>query len=252
MKRLLIGTITTLAFAQFSWASIIFDNFNVDEGHFGFDPNFSSTSVGDDDASIADYMTTGGPFEGAGYQQLTLIHDAGTTPLRIRHLSGGPPYNSTTGGAPTGNAGFSFTTSGGTDGWIGFYLRTTATGWQTSLNLDQPGNTGALMKGSTSVPIRADGQWHLYEWDLDNTAAWGSVPGIGGASTLVDATYTIDSVYFRDMDGTPGPTAVIDFDFVAKSDTGSIAALVPEPSTFALSLLGGFGLLIASRRRHTA
>ena len=100
------------------------------------------------------------------------------------------------------------------------------------------------------MPIISDGQWHLYEWDLDNTAAWGAVPGIGGASPLVNATYTIDSVYFRDLDGTPGPTATIDFDFVAKSDAGSIAALVPEPSTFALGLLGGLGLLIGALRRR--
>lgn len=235
-------------------AAIVFDDFNVTEGHFGYAPSFSATSVGEDATSTADRITTDSPFEGIGHQQLTLVHDATATALRIRHLSGGPAYNSANAGTIVGNAGFSFTTGAGVDGWIGFYLKTTATGFQTSLNLDGPAGSAADMDGSASVPIIGDGQWHLYEWDLDAASGWGAVPGIGGghAGAVLNGSHTIDSVYFRDLDGTPGPTAVIYFDFLAKSDAGSIAALVPvpEPGAFSLVAMGFAALLFVRKLRR--
>ena len=105
------------------------------------------------------------------------------------------------------------------------------------------------MDGSLSVPIIADGEWHLYEWDLDATTGWGAVAGIGGghSGAVAAGTHTIDSIYFRDLDGTPGPNAEIYLDFVAKSDSGSIATMVPEPGS--VTMLGlGLGALAVSRR----
>jgi hypothetical protein len=247
-----VSSVVFVAFAQAASAAIIFDNFNVDQGHFGYDPNFSSTSVGDDAACVATRITSDSldPF-GIGSQQLTLVHDVSATALRIRHVSGGPPYDSANAGTPVGNTGFSFTTGAGVDGFIGFYLKTTATGWQTSINLDGPGGTTAEMDGSPSVAIIADGQWHLYEFDLDALSGWGAVPGIGGghAGVVANGVHTIDSIYFRDLDGTPGPTADIFLDFVAKTDAGSVAALIPEPSALALTLFGAAALTGRLRRR---
>lgn len=219
--------------------SIIFDDFNIDEGHFGSGPSTSATSVGEDATSMIDRILTGN-LEGNGSQLLHLVHDATTTALRIRHLSGA--------GTPANN--LSFAVSALEDGFIGFYLKTTATGWETSINLDGPANSTAQMRGSTSIPIIADGEWHLYEWSLDS-ATWGSVPGVVNQTTgaLPDLTYTIDSIYFRDLDGTPGPTADIQMDFVAKSDSGSIGGLVPEPSAAMIVLLGGVSAVGLCRRR---
>src|SRR5215203_5456356 len=75
-------------------AEIVFDNFNVNEGHFGFSPTFSTTSIGEDPGSSADRATFPDAVEGPGHQAITLVHDATATALRIRHLSGGPPYTS--------------------------------------------------------------------------------------------------------------------------------------------------------------
>lgn len=250
MKCVPVTTAAFVLFAQAASASIVFDDFNTDEGHFGYAPSFASQSVGEDAASDAVRVTTDSldPF-GVGSQKLTLIHDGTATPLRIRHLSGGPAYNSVNAGTPVGNTGFSFTTGAGVDGFIGFYLKTTATGWQTSINLDGSGGTTAEMDGSPSVAIISDGQWHLYEFDLDALTGWGAVPGIGGGhgGALPDGSHTIDSIYFRDLDGTPGPTADIYLDFVAKTDSGSVAGLIPEPSSAALALFGAAGLI--GRRR---
>lgn len=232
-------------------AAIVFDDFNASEGHFGYDPNFAFQSVGDDPSSVADRVTTDNPLEGAGHQKLILVPDGSGTPFRTRHLSGKAPFGSADAGTPAGNIGFEFQITDGVDGFIGFYLKTTATGWEAMLNLDDASGAAAEMDGSTSLSIIPDGQWHLYEWDLDSTSDWGSVPGIadghGGALPL--GQHTIDSIYFRDMDGEAGPTAEIFLDFVAKSDSGSIAALVPEPSAIGMTLLGLCGLAARRTRR---
>jgi len=73
-----------------------------------------------------------------------------------------------------------------------------------------------------SRPIIADGQWHLYEWDLDRFGRWGGVPSIGGGHSGLpaDSSHTVDAIDFRDLDGTPGPTATFFLSFVAKSNAG--------------------------------
>jgi hypothetical protein len=239
-------------------ADLVFTDFNASEGKFGYAPTFSGTSVGEAASSTADRVTTDTPFEGAGHQKLVLNSDGTATLLRIRHLSGGPPNDTPNAGSPAGNVGFSFTTSGGMDGWIGYYLRTTVAGMETQLNLDGPANSGPQMRGSTPMPIIADGQWHLYEWNLD-ASVWGSVPGIVTHATgaLPNNTYTLDSIYFRDPSGTPSPSGTYFLDFVALNSDGSVALLVaPVPEAGAFAAMGLFGLISAGavwiRKRRAA
>jgi hypothetical protein len=62
-------------------------------------------------------------------------------------------------------------------------------------------------------------------------------------------SHTIDSLYFQNIPASStGAQHSIDVDFIAKSDSGSVATLVPEPG--ALSLLGLAGLALVSRRRR--
>lgn len=202
--------------------AVIIDDFNVGLGHFNQTISFSGTTVGEDGANSSNTrVTTNSPVEGVGHAKLVLAHDATTTPFRLRHVSGGA--------SPANNV--QITTTSGTDGWIGYYLKTTATGWETSLNFDGPGNTAAEMAGSTSIPVIGDGQWHLYEWNLDSITDWVGVPGIstGPGGALPDRVNTIDSIYLRDLDGSPGPTAEIFFDFVAWNPSGSVSNLLADP-----------------------
>lgn len=214
-------------------AAIIFDDFNVNNGHFAQDPNTSGSSLNDAASSTAGRVTTNSPFEGAGHQELVfnwedVPADAGTD-LRIRHLSGG--------GTPANNT--SFTTSAGTDGWIGFYLKTTTAGnWTAQIWLEGIANNGSVPK-----TIIGDGQWHLYEWNLDDHSGgangWGAVAGIvAGTAPVEDGSYTIDSVIFRD--GTTASTTMY-FDFLAKSDSGSIAGLLNTAPTVVNALYGPGG-----------
>lgn len=253
MKQILLGTCTLLTFSSLSWGSIIFDDFNADKGHFGFNPTFSSTTSHQLTTSTTSWDSTpGDAYEGTGALQIVANHDATASSSRIRFLSGGPPYDSAHGGAPSANT--AFTTTAGTDGYIGVYVKavTTASGWTVSINLDGSGNTAAEMDGSSKLSLNTDGQWHLYEWDLDSTTAWGAVTGIGGGhgTSLENKSHTIDSIYFYNTTAIPAnDVSTFYVDFVAKSDAGTIAALVPEPSTVALTFLGVAGLLVGRKRR---
>ncbi|MFN7140496.1 MAG: hypothetical protein ACK4UN_14255, partial [Limisphaerales bacterium] len=209
------GLSVTAAQAQ----SIIFDDFNVGLGRFGSAINASGTTIGLNAAESSNTrQTSPGVLEGAGMQRLVLTTN-GTATVRLRHLSGGA--------APANNA--SFTTTAEVDGRIGYYVKTTEAGWTTQINLDGPGNTAAEMRGSSPTAIPADGNWHLIEWDLDANV-WGSVPGIVTHATgaLPNGTYTIDSIYFMHTAAAGVPTtSTIYVDFVAKSASGSISALLP-------------------------
>jgi hypothetical protein len=243
LSHLLAVTAVLLLSAAGAKASIIFDDFNVNEGHFNLAPNFSSTT-NFTSASTADRITSDS-LEGAGSEQLLLVHSTATT-NRVRFLSGG--------GAPTANV--SFNTTAGTDGFIGYYYKvvgdlTKAVGTTLSLNLDGGTGTTAEADGATPKPINNDGAWHLVEWDLDATNQWGAITGIGGGhgGALIDTNHTIDSIYMQLNSASSGSTFSVLVDFVAKSDSGSIAALVPTPEPASIGLLlAGLPLLLRRRR----
>jgi hypothetical protein len=234
--------------AERSSAAIIFADFNVNEGTFNSAPNASGTTNFNTGAGQSAYdRTTTDSFEGAGSELLDLVHNTPAGANRARFLSGaGTPANNT-----------SFTTSAGTDGFIGYYYKVigdpaNAVGTTMSINLDGPGNTAAEYDGGTPKPINADGLWHLAEWNLDLPADWGVVTGIGGGhgvTGLPNVAHTIDSIYLQGNTSAVGAHFQILIDFVAKSDSGSIADLVPEPTSFALVGIALLGICGGTRRR---
>lgn len=205
-------------------AAIIFDDFNVNEGHFTSTPATGSGSSSTiDPSSTADRVTTDSPLEGAGHQKFVLVPKPVNLggAIRLRHLSGG--------GSAANNV--AFTTSAAEDGWIGVYIKTldatTDPNWTVQIYIE-----GASTNGSVPKTVIADGDWHLYEWDLDNTAGdadgWGPVGGIiAGVPTVTDGSHTIDSIIFRNPVGPASSTFFMDF--VAKSDSGSVEVVLMEP-----------------------
>jgi hypothetical protein len=235
---MLVACATLLAASQ-GRASVIFDDFNTNEGHFNQAPTFSGTS-NVSTASTANRVTTGS-FEGLGNEEVVAVMST-ANPARIRFVSGNGTMSNNT----------SFVTGPGTDGFIGFYYKTTTAGLKLQLNLDGdtvgdtgvPGTTSEV-DGSPIVTTIGDGLWHLAEFDLDAGTGWGAATGIGGGhgGVILDGTHTIDSVMISSI--TAGAT--ITFDFFAKSDSGTIANLVPEPAS--LAVLGLAGLAFLRRRR---
>jgi hypothetical protein len=221
-------------------APIIFDDFNTNEGHFNQNPTFSGTS-NVSSASTANRVTTGS-FEGLGNEEVVAVMST-VTPARIRFVSGS--------GTMANNV--SFTTGPGTDGFIGFYYKTSTAGLKLQLNLDgdtvgDTGTAGATseLDGSPVVTTIGDSLWHLAEFNLDATG-WGAATGLGGGhgGVVLDGTHTIDSLMISSITVS---NTTINFDFFAKSDSGTIADLVPEP--VALSAFAFAGLALMRRRRR--
>lgn len=234
------AAIVLLGWSSSAHASIIFDDFNTNEGHFNQAPNFSGTS-NVSSASTADRITTGA-FEGVGCEEVVAVLST-VNPARIRFVSG-------SGTMANNNI---FATSAGTDGFIGFYYKTSTAGLKLQLNLDgdtvgDTGTAGATseLDGSPVVTTIGDGAWHLAEFNLDASTGWGASTGLGGGhgGVVLDGNHSIDSIMISSI--TAGAT--IDFDFVAKSDSGTIAALVPEPAS--LSLFGVAAIAAFARRRR--
>jgi hypothetical protein len=227
--------------ANASAAIVAIDDFNVDEGHFALAPTFSGQTANLASTSTADRITTGN-FEGAGNQALVLNFTTEGATSRSRHLSGsGTPANNTT-----------FATSAGVDGWIGFAAKTTDPGWNVQLWIE-PSNVAPAATGSNGgIPknLIADGQWHIYEWNLDDNSGgadgWGTIAGIAtGVATVGDGNHTIDSIVFRNA-APVGATNSIFIDFVARNTDGRL----PEPAS--LGLAGLAALALAAARRRTA
>jgi hypothetical protein len=217
-----LGAIAVMLLAGGAQAApIIFDDFNINEGHFNLAPSFSGSNLNIAASSTADRDTTAGAsVEGLGFEHMVFNPTTAGSAARVRFLSGS--------GTPSSNTAFT-TSAGGVDGFIGFYLKTSTAGWTAQIALDGPLPD---LQGGVPKTIIADGEWHLYEWDLDAAAQWTSVASIGGNTTFEQGTQTIDSIVFRHT-AAPSSSA-IELDFVAKSDSGSIAPLVPEPGTLAL------------------
>lgn len=232
--RLAIFIAVVALFVPAVQAAIIFDDFNVNEGHFTSAPNLGSNS-NVKSTSTANRVTPGA-MEGAGFEQLVL--QVGTTnPARSQFLSGG--------GTRANNPHFTLTS--GTDGYIGFYARTSHSGVRLSVNLDDSSDTEAGLDGGVLKTVTADGQWHLYEWNLDRAADWIASAGFTGSDgVLQTGSRSIDSIYITNLT----VNTTIDIDFVAKSDSGSISGLVtPEPASLVL-LLAGSLLMRRSPFRH--
>ena len=239
-----IAVMATAGFtANASAAIMVLDDFNVNEGRFALAPTFSGSTAGLATTSTADRIITDS-FEGAGSQQLVFNDDtvaAGGT-SRVRFLSGG----GSPGGASGQPANTPIAVTAGTDGWIGFALKTTTPGWNVQMWLEGPENNGSFQK-----EVIADGQWHTYSWNLDDETGgvdgWqaAGVPGIvGGDIDVAIGNYTIDSILFRHT-AMPATSTIL-MDYVAVNTDGRI----PEPATLALAGMGLIGLCSVARRKN--
>ncbi|MEP0844049.1 MAG: hypothetical protein HRF43_15205 [Phycisphaerae bacterium] len=204
---------------------VVLDNFNTGLGHFDRAPTFSGSNRRVAGTSTSARVTTDGPLEGAGHLRLSFVVGAPAADnFRCRFVSGGA--------SPAGNV--PIITSGAQDGWIGFYLKTTQTNLTVSLWIEGPSNNFGSRKA-----IIPDGQWHLYEWNLDDNSGgpdgWGdSTNGIlTNSPTVADGSHTIDSIIFR-TDQLPDfaeglVMQPIYLDFVAVNPAGSVDLLINKP-----------------------
>lgn len=198
--------------------------------------------------------------EGASSQKLTINYDEASDladngvrdGFTVRHLSGvengrrlsnilsGTPINPA--GDPVGNLVLP------TEGTIGFWLLAEPlagdANLQVAITIDEweTNVADADLEQSTFINVIADGQWHSYQWSLDDDSLWS---GAFGSSNLGDGVLgqrmTVDSILLRGQSN-----AVIYLDNVFYSSVSAI----PEPSTTVCLLVLG-GAVVWRRRRNT-
>jgi hypothetical protein len=253
----LVAVAVSAGHASAQSTAIVFDDFNVDEGHFATSPGFSGSSTGfqktaaetvDPDPiapnpSTADLDTTtsADTFGTGGSQRLDIYDDLDQTTLepnggtaRVRNLSA-------IGNATLTTTNVRFQTSAEDDGWIGVAVKTLDPGWTVQLWMEvSPNSVDPAYNNNGGVPkdVIADGEWHMYQWDLEDTTGgpdgWGSVSGIIAGSTFVaDDFHTIDSIIFRQTDFSQVPIvdgvrkSTLWMDYVVKSATDPITLPTP-------------------------
>ena len=174
------------------------EDFEIDEGTFNIDPTASGSNLGIIDAT-AD-RDFGSFHSGAVSQRIDVTGDAGG--WMLRHTSG------------FGEG--SLNTPLTADGWIGFWLMTDTPGISVQLGLDDPlsADRGDLQ------PVIADGQWHLYQWDMDDPSQWEA--WAFGDGVITGPTLTMDSIFFHGAGN-----ATIFMDDVAYNNTASLIPFLP-------------------------
>jgi autotransporter-associated beta strand protein len=158
-------------------------DFETDEGYFPTAITFSGSNVNVAPTSTAD-RTTEDAHGGAASQRLT-INKAGAGTFLARHLSG----TGTGGGAPASNIEFPSV------GAVGFWLKTTARDVEIAPAVDDNTANTSTERGYFQNVI-ADGQWHFYEWMLNDPTHWDAWAGTGADGT-VESRFTLDSIQFR-------------------------------------------------------
>ena len=212
----------------------ILDDFEDSNGRFRTDPDFSGSTRGlletaDGVGPSAAARDANQFLHGFAAHRIDLVSqdDPAWDGFRLRHLSGG--------GSPGQNEQL------GTSGFIGFWLKTTTDGLLASIGLDEGGTT--TIESGVARAIIADGQWHLYEWNLADAAQWDSF--FNGNGQIDGPFTTVDSIFISSL---LDQDAQVWVDALAYNPNGSLAALVPEPG--GLALLGAAALLMSRRRKR--
>jgi hypothetical protein len=199
----------------------ILDDFEDSNGRFYRDPDFSGSNRGllettDGVGPSEAHRTANDALHGFAAHQLSIVSqdDPTWSGFRARHLSGG--------GTPANNEQL------GTNGYVGFYLKTLTPGLLASIALDE--NLGSSIELSVAREVTADGLWHLYEWNLADAAGWNAFAGAAANGQIDGPIMTIDSIFISSL---IDQNATVLLDAVLYNPHGSLAALVPGPTSAA-------------------
>jgi len=193
----------------------VIDNFETDEGHFGWNYNDSPQTTGLSGATTIQRVTNQAQ-SGGGSQLLDLkIDAAGNSSWTLQHNSGIGTMS-----VPAGNIAML------ANGYVGFWLKTTNSGIAVKLGIDD-GST-ELEAGYVQNVI-ADNQWHLYQWNLVDDARWDNYSNGDGNidAYLVNGNVTIDSIIFSG-----NGNAQIYLDTVSHNFNGLLAAAERVPGDY--------------------
>ena len=217
----------------------ILDDFEGTKGRFGSAVNASGSSQHVAPAS-ASSVDSNHSQTGNDSLRVDIVNTGGDPArMQLRFLSGGgTPANNTVNNQAMGP-----------EGYVGYFLRAEPGNdplWAAILIDD--GNTAANgLERSTFIPIIADGEFHLYQWNLADAAAWENFAN--GNGTIGGPNAFIDAIYLSSAPATSGGTnwsGSIWIDTVAYNPDGTLDNLVPEPAS--ASVLAAISLMLRRRR----
>ncbi|WP_428387558.1 phosphodiester glycosidase family protein [Mucisphaera sp.] len=203
----------------------IIDDFNTSKGRFSSTRGVAGKN---NVAAITTALDASNPQAGDNALRIDITNtNADPARMQFRYPSGGTqPNNNTIDGkalAPTG--------------YVGLFIRRDpgAEPLFVSMLLDDGSPTVNGREQATFLPIIADGQWHLYQWNLENDDHW--TPDDNGDGDIDGANTFIDSLYFSSAPDTTGGTnwsGTLYIDTVAHNPNGDLSSLIiPEPSAAA-------------------
>ncbi len=174
---------------------VLVDDFETDEGHFYADPDYSGSNRGIF-STTAERDTTQA-HTGTASERIDVDGETDADGWSLRFLSGvGDPANNLSIAA---------------DGWIGFWMMTTTPGLTVQIGLDDPDSAD---RGLAQAVI-ADGDWHLYQWDMSNDSQWEAWAFSDG--NITGPSLTIDSIFLHGSG-----LATVFLDDVAYNNGGSL------------------------------
>ena len=201
-------------------SSFIFADFESgDEGNLGYSLSYSGSTEGIIAAGSTAVAVSSVGHESQWSQQLTIQDDPnlGGGPDNpqggwfVRHLSGNPGAGSTANRASN--------TKRPTVGAVGFWAMTENAGLEVTLAIDNTNNVTA--DRGIPEPLIADGQWHRYQWNLQDDSQWEG--WFNGDGVIDGPDFTLDSiqifglhadavVYLDDIFHMSGPPGDVNFD----------------------------------------
>jgi hypothetical protein len=219
----------------------IFDTFEGSKGHFASSMTASGSSRNVAATSTATLDTTQHQ-SGNSSLRLDIVNTNATpTAMQLRFLSGGgtPNNNTAAGDKAMGNTGF-----------VGVFLKMDPGNvplFVTMLLDDGTADSNGAERGNF-LQIVADGQWHLYQWDLSEDGPWANFNSgngvIGGPNAFIDSLYFSSAAA---TSGGPNFSGTVWMDTIAYNPDGTLNYLVPEPGTAAMAMAG---LMTLVRRRR--
>ena len=216
----------------------ILDNFEQDNGHFNTPPGQSATTTGINTSRSSAARDTSDSYSLFASQKLTITDDTSKSGgWLVRHL-----YN---GGNPAASPDQQIPLTGGPQRFVGFFLRTSTPDLSVRMAFDPNGsNAPSDLVASMPESVIADGQWHVYQWNLADPSNFGPFPGTGASGALpLNGYLTINSIL---INSTADQNAALWLDAVAFNTAGQLENL-PEPGPTA-ALLMAIAVPLLSRR----
>jgi len=207
-----LGVYAASLIQEFDDVYVYADFENGNEGKFSYSPGYSGSTTGiNESLSTADAIST--ESRAGNWSQRLMIYDDSTVSggWLVRHVSGGSATRSENVIRPT-------------NGFVGLYAKTTALGKAISIAIDNTNNITA--DRGVFWPLISDGQWHLYEWNLEDNSHW---TGWNNGDGIIDTPdFTIDSIQITGGDS----DAEIFIDHIAHSNDISLAYLFSIPGDY--------------------